>query len=416
MVVAEGVYEVRRQREYRRPDVRSGWPTDGGPAELRGAAGAGSARAAAAADEGRGGALAPPVGDRRGDRQLHLGGRSRGGVRARATSEPRPHRLGALGRRGRGGGSRSGRPTRRSRIRIGSWSVARIHSSPRWCGSPAPRSGAAGASTARAARIARWRESYRARARPGQRLPARARRGRRAGDRPRRQAAARAVRAATKRAATGGRTFAGITSGRRLSARSSRPATALPCSSRWCAPGSPGLYCFWVTESPRWRGGASSSSSLAPRCTSTTGGCTAPTVRPSSGGTASPTGSGKASTSRAGSPPRAASRLGCRCSSAPPTSNAAGSCSTGSATSASSSSPTPSSPSKTTTASSGAPDPPVDGEPLTVVEVVNSTPEPDGSHRRYFLRVPPDTRTAREAVAWTFGFDDPHQYAITAES
>ena len=58
----------------------------------------------------------------------------------------------------------------------------------------------------------------------------------------------------------------------------------------------------------------------------------------------------------------------------------------------------------------------VDGEQLTVVEVVNSTPEPDGSRRRYFLRVPPDTLTARQAVAWTFGFDDPHQYAIAAES
>ena len=37
-----------------------------------------------------------------------------------------------------------------------------------------------------------------------------------------------------------------------------------------------------------------------------------------------------------------------------------------------------------------------------VVEVENSTPEPDGSRRTYFLRVPPATRTAREAVAWTF--------------
>ena len=52
----------------------------------------------------------------------------------------------------------------------------------------------------------------------------------------------------------------------------------------------------------------------------------------------------------------------------------------------------------------------VDGEQLTVVEVVNSTPEPDGSHRRYFLRVPPDC-TAREAVAWTFGFDNADAYS-----
>jgi hypothetical protein len=59
---------------------------------------------------------------------------------------------------------------------------------------------------------------------------------------------------------------------------------------------------------------------------------------------------------------------------------------------------------------------PVDGEPLTIVEVTNSTPDEDGSHRRYFLRVPPETHTAREAVAWTFGFDDPHEYAVAVET
>jgi hypothetical protein len=44
-------------------------------------------------------------------------------------------------------------------------------------------------------------------------------------------------------------------------------------------------------------------------------------------------------------------------------------------------------------------------EPVTMVEVVNSTPEPDGTHRTYWLRVPPRTATAREGVAWTFGLD-----------
>ncbi|GAA2413966.1 hypothetical protein GCM10010191_24790 [Actinomadura vinacea] len=44
-----------------------------------------------------------------------------------------------------------------------------------------------------------------------------------------------------------------------------------------------------------------------------------------------------------------------------------------------------------------------DDEPIVMVEVVNSTPEPDGSYRTYFLRVPPGTRSAREGVAWTFG-------------
>jgi hypothetical protein len=41
-------------------------------------------------------------------------------------------------------------------------------------------------------------------------------------------------------------------------------------------------------------------------------------------------------------------------------------------------------------------------EPLVMVRVVNTTPEPDGSHKEYFLRVPPVMRRAREAVAWTF--------------
>jgi hypothetical protein len=59
---------------------------------------------------------------------------------------------------------------------------------------------------------------------------------------------------------------------------------------------------------------------------------------------------------------------------------------------------------------------PVDGEPLTVVEVVNATPEHDGTRRRYFLRVPPTTRTAREAVAWSFEFDDEADYAPTVET
>ena len=42
-------------------------------------------------------------------------------------------------------------------------------------------------------------------------------------------------------------------------------------------------------------------------------------------------------------------------------------------------------------------------EPIVMVEVRNSTPEPDGSVRTYFLRVPPTMRSARAAVAWTFG-------------
>jgi hypothetical protein len=44
----------------------------------------------------------------------------------------------------------------------------------------------------------------------------------------------------------------------------------------------------------------------------------------------------------------------------------------------------------------------------TAVEVVNGTPETDGSRRRYVLRVPSRMRTAREAVAWTYGLTPEH--------
>jgi hypothetical protein len=42
-------------------------------------------------------------------------------------------------------------------------------------------------------------------------------------------------------------------------------------------------------------------------------------------------------------------------------------------------------------------------EPLAMVEVVNATPEPDGTHATYLLRVPPTVSSAKQAVAWTFG-------------
>lgn len=44
-----------------------------------------------------------------------------------------------------------------------------------------------------------------------------------------------------------------------------------------------------------------------------------------------------------------------------------------------------------------------DGICEAMVCVKNSTPEPDGSRKEYYLRVPPDIHTARGAVAWTFG-------------
>lgn len=45
-------------------------------------------------------------------------------------------------------------------------------------------------------------------------------------------------------------------------------------------------------------------------------------------------------------------------------------------------------------------------EDLVMVKVLNSTPEPDGSFKDYFLRVPPTMERARQAVAWTFGKEE----------
>lgn len=50
-----------------------------------------------------------------------------------------------------------------------------------------------------------------------------------------------------------------------------------------------------------------------------------------------------------------------------------------------------------------------------MVKVVNSTPEPDGSMKDYFLRVPPTVKTAREACAWTFGKSE-NDYAPMIET
>lgn len=54
-------------------------------------------------------------------------------------------------------------------------------------------------------------------------------------------------------------------------------------------------------------------------------------------------------------------------------------------------------------------------EPIMLVRLTNSSPEPDGSFRTYFLRVPPNMRTAREAVAWTFNMT-PEEYAPEVET
>lgn len=55
-------------------------------------------------------------------------------------------------------------------------------------------------------------------------------------------------------------------------------------------------------------------------------------------------------------------------------------------------------------------------ESLTMVKVKNSTIEPDGTYKEYFLRVPPYIRTAHDAVAWTFNIDKAEEYSPSEES
>ena len=45
-------------------------------------------------------------------------------------------------------------------------------------------------------------------------------------------------------------------------------------------------------------------------------------------------------------------------------------------------------------------------EAWSAVEVINGTAEPDGTRKHYFLQVPANMRTPREAVAWTYGLPE----------
>ena len=48
-----------------------------------------------------------------------------------------------------------------------------------------------------------------------------------------------------------------------------------------------------------------------------------------------------------------------------------------------------------------------DDEPIVMVKVVNSSPDPEtGEFHDYFLRVPPDITRAKQAVAWTFDVEE----------
>lgn len=45
-------------------------------------------------------------------------------------------------------------------------------------------------------------------------------------------------------------------------------------------------------------------------------------------------------------------------------------------------------------------------EPIVIIRVKNSTPEPDGSTKEYWLRVPPWIQTVDAGLAWGFDLTD----------
>jgi len=45
-------------------------------------------------------------------------------------------------------------------------------------------------------------------------------------------------------------------------------------------------------------------------------------------------------------------------------------------------------------------------DPVSYLKVVNSTQEHDGSYKNYYLCVPPNMKTCKEAVAWTFRMEE----------
>lgn len=55
------------------------------------------------------------------------------------------------------------------------------------------------------------------------------------------------------------------------------------------------------------------------------------------------------------------------------------------------------------------------GDHMQMVRVTNSTPEPDGTFKDYFLSVPPFMKTAKQAVAWTFNMQE-NEYCPTVQT
>ncbi len=59
-------------------------------------------------------------------------------------------------------------------------------------------------------------------------------------------------------------------------------------------------------------------------------------------------------------------------------------------------------------------------EPVVVVKVLDGTPVKDANgklyRKEYFLRVPPDYKTCKEAIAWTFAMDPKEYYRLEEET
>ena len=55
-------------------------------------------------------------------------------------------------------------------------------------------------------------------------------------------------------------------------------------------------------------------------------------------------------------------------------------------------------------------------EAITVVDLLNSTPEPDGTVKRYMIRVPPTINKVVDGLAWGFGVTAQEYLQIAAES
>lgn len=55
-------------------------------------------------------------------------------------------------------------------------------------------------------------------------------------------------------------------------------------------------------------------------------------------------------------------------------------------------------------------------EAAVLLELQNSSKEPDGSYKTYFLRVPPEMRKVADAAAWTFGMSGKEYMGLAAET